>query len=95
MSPKVRLLGNWFIDAQNSAKVISESTFVNKVVFYLWNDVFKDEEKTIFKSADGNNLTYTSFFEKGTSKNLVSYILEERLKLIDVNKEETTTIVDE
>ena len=88
-------IGNWFIDAQNSGKVITESTFVNKVVFYLWNDVFKDEENTIFKSADGKNLTYTSFFENGTSNNLVSYILEERLKLIDVNKAEPTTTEEE
>mgnify|MGYP003600139096 FL=1 len=88
-------IGNWFIDAQNSGKVITESTFINKVVFYLWNDVFKDEENTIFKSADGKNLTYTSFFENGTSNNLVSYILEERLKLIDVNKAEPTTTEEE
>lgn len=88
-------IGNWFIDAQNSGKVISESTFVNKVIFYLWNDVFKDEENTIFKTADGKNLTYTSFFENGTSNNLVSYILEERLKLIDVNKAEPTTTGEE
>lgn len=88
-------IGNWFIDAQNSGKVITESTFVNKVIFYLWNDVFKDEENTVFKSADGKNLTYTSFFENGTSNNLVSYILEERLKLIDVNKAEPTTTGEE
>lgn len=88
-------IGNWFIDAQNSGKVISESTFVNKVVFYLWNDVFKDEENTIFKSADGKNLTYTSFFENGVSNNLVSYILEERLKLTDLNKAVPTTTGEE
>lgn len=88
-------IGNWFIDAQNSGKVVSESTFVNKVIFYLWNDVFKDEENTIFKSADGKNLTYTSFFENGTSNNLVSYILEERLKLADINKAEPTTTEEE
>ena len=88
-------IGNWFIDAQNSGKVITESTFVNKVVFYLWNDVFKDEENTIFKSADGKNLTYTSFFENGTSNNLVSYILEERLKLTDLNKAVPTTTDEE
>ena len=88
-------IGNWFIDAQNSGKVISESKFVNKVVFYLWNDVFKDEENTIFKSVNDKNLTYTSFFENDTSNNLVSYILEERLKLIDVNKAEPTTTDEE
>ena len=85
-------IGNWFINAQNTGKVISESTFVNKVIFYLWNDVFKDEENTIFKSEDGKNLIYTSFFENGTSNNLVSYILEQRLKLTDINKSETTII---
>ena len=88
-------IGNWFIDAQNSGKIISESTFVNKVVFYLWNDVFKDEEKTIFKAADGNNLTYTSFFENEASNNLVTYILEERLKLTDLNKSVPTTTGEE
>ena len=88
-------IGNWFIDAQNSGKVITESTFVNKVIFYLWNDVFKDEENTIFKSVDGKNLTYTSFFENGTSNNLVSYILEERLKLTDLNKAVPTTTEEE
>jgi hypothetical protein len=88
-------IGNWFIDAQNSGKVISESTFVNKVVFYLWNDVFKDEENTIFKSAEGKNLTYTSFFENGVSNNLISYILEERLKLTDLNKAEPITTNEE
>lgn len=88
-------IGNWFIDAQNSGKVITESTFVNKVIFYLWNDVFKDEENTIFKSVDGKNLTYTSFFENGTSNNLVSYILEERLKLTDLNKAVPTTTGEE
>lgn len=88
-------IGNWFIDAQNSDKVISESKFVNKVIFYLWNDVFKDEENSIFKSPEGKNLTYTSFFEDGTSNNLVSYILEERLKLISIGKTESTPTGEE
>lgn len=79
-------IGNWFINAQNSGKVISESTFVNKVIFYLWSDVFKDEENTIFKSSDGKNISYTSFFEKGVSNDLVSYILEERLNLTNINQ---------
>lgn len=88
-------IGNWFIDAQNSGKEISESTFVNKVVFYLWNDVFKDEQNSIFKSIDGINLTYTSFFEKEASTNLLSDILEKRLGLTDINKTETITTGEE
>lgn len=39
-------------DGDESKTVISLSTFVNKVLFYLWNDVFKDygfEDATLFK----------------------------------------------
>lgn len=34
---------------------IDEERFVGKVVFYLWNDVFKDEENPIFKVNEGKN----------------------------------------
>lgn len=51
-------LGYFFAKAENG--IIPADTFVSKVVFYLWNDVFKDSyDKTIFK--DG--LTFHRFFE--------------------------------
>ncbi len=74
-------IGNWFIDAQNTEKVITESTFVNKVIFYLWNDVFKDEENTIFKTKEYPKLNYGDFFETEKKLNLISSILEENLGL--------------
>ena len=79
-------IGNWFIDAQNSGKVITESTFVNKVVFYLWNDVFKDEENTIFKTKEYPKLNYGDFFETEKKVNLISSILEENLGLKILNE---------
>ncbi|MCQ2237049.1 MAG: hypothetical protein MJZ18_08675 [Bacteroidales bacterium] len=39
-------LGYFFVKAKDG--VIDADTFVNKVVFYLWNDVFKDENSDIF-----------------------------------------------
>ena len=36
---------------------ISLKSFVNKVIFYLWNDVFKDENSILFKG-----LAYEKFF---------------------------------
>ncbi|MAM29450.1 MAG: hypothetical protein CMC13_10560 [Flavobacteriaceae bacterium] len=88
-------IGNWFINAQNSKEVITEDTFVNKVIFYLWNDVFKDEENTIFKLAEDENLTYSSFFEKEAPINLLSDMLEKRLDLIDLNQSEESTTDEE
>ena len=53
-----KCLGNYFINPENDE--IKIETFVNKAIFYLWNDVFKDEieEESIFK----NKTTYEKFF---------------------------------
>lgn len=48
-----KCIGNYFIKSES--KEITLKEFVNKAIFYLWNDVFKDED-----SSD-------SIFEKGTS----------------------------
>lgn len=87
-------IGNWFINAEHTDNIISEKTFLNKVIFYLWNDVFKDEEKTIFKLNETENITYSSFFENGTL-NLVEYILETRLSVDKANVEAEPTTTDE
>lgn len=53
-----KCLGNYFIKPQTD--IIDIDTFVNKAIFYLWNDVFKDEmeENNIFL----NKTTYEDFF---------------------------------
>ena len=55
-------LGYFF--AKSIDGVVSLDTFVNKVVFYLWNVVFKDcySEYEIFKDGDGY-LMFTKFFD--------------------------------
>lgn len=42
-------LGYFFCKPQGDSKIIDAETFVGKVIFYLWNDVFKDEDADIFK----------------------------------------------
>jgi hypothetical protein len=53
-----KCLGNYFLKPENG--IIEIDTFINKAVFYLWNDVFKDEieEHNIFKE----RTTYEDFF---------------------------------
>lgn len=53
-----KCIGNYFIKSQNGT--IELETFINKAIFYLWNDVFKDEleDHSIFK----NRTTYEDFF---------------------------------
>lgn len=46
-------LGYFFCKPEEkSSTIIDKERFVGKVVFYLWNDVFKDEENAIFKVND-------------------------------------------
>jgi hypothetical protein len=53
-----KCIGNYFIKPKE--KEISLENFINKAIFYLWNDVFKDEneEDSIFDK----NTTYEDFF---------------------------------
>ena len=47
-------LGYFFCKPKTQdSKEIDAERFVGKVVFYLWNDVFKDEENAIFKVVEG------------------------------------------
>lgn len=44
--------------------IISADTFVGKVIFYLWNDVFKDQDLgSIFHNDEGKELTFNSFYD--------------------------------
>lgn len=55
-------LGYFFAKAKDGR--ISVETFVSKVIFYLWNDVFKDNETNhkAFKDSDGELLAFRKFF---------------------------------
>ena len=87
-------IGNWFIKP-NDSNAINVNSFVNKVIFYLWNDVFKDEdENNIFKVSkekalelsinNGHNIiTFEQFFENGGRNRevLLQYLFNEVLEL--------------
>lgn len=55
-------LGYFFCKANDG--VISADKFVSKVIFYLWNDVFKDSEfeGDTFKNEDGEKLSFDKFY---------------------------------
>lgn len=55
-------LGYFFCKAENG--VISAEKFVSKVIFYLWNDVFKDTEfdGDAFRDENGGKLSFDKFY---------------------------------
>lgn len=64
-------LGFFFCKATNEE--ISAEKFVGKVIFYLWNDVFKNNgfEGPIFKDVDGTELSFGKFYKSDAKGNAV------------------------
>ena len=62
-------LGYFFAKAKDNK--ITADTFVGKIIFYLWNDVFKDNETNhkAFKDEDGDMLAFHKFFHDDGSVN--------------------------
>ncbi|UFK97706.1 McrB family protein [Kaistella faecalis] len=56
-----KCIGNYFIKPDEVNK-ITIKPFINKVIFYLWNDVFKDEDNIVFEE----NISYEEFFPVNT-----------------------------
>ena len=61
-SSEDKMLGFYFCKADNDT--ITAEKFVNKVVFYLWNDVFKDYgfDDSIFNDDNNVKLTFRKFY---------------------------------
>ena len=59
-------LGYYFCKAKDG--IIDAETFVGKVIFYIWNDVFKDfaeEAGDLFKDVDNTLLSFNKFYTVG------------------------------
>ena len=71
-------LGFWFVKTEDEEGIISAEVFVSKVVFYLWNDIFKDmgrRDNNPFSIEVGEVrkiMSYNTFFELDSdTKNVV------------------------
>lgn len=70
-------LGFWFVKTPEGQDEISVSTFVSKVIFYLWNDVFKDvgpkSDNPFTISVDDKSkvMTFNSFYEVNSKGKIV------------------------
>ena len=65
-----KMLGDFFVKPHNN--VISEKQFINKVLFYLWNDVCKDGDGDIFKTEDNKDVKFSDLYDTNASVTLKS-----------------------
>ena len=91
-------LGYFFCKAQDG--VVKAETFVSKVIFYLWNDVFKDQAfgSDIFRDGE-EELTFNKFYDVNANGKAV--VKEDKVELflqnlgVDAILESNQTMVEE
>lgn len=85
-------LGYFFCKPPKESDTITEDKFVGKVLFYLWNDVFKDGDISLFKVSDEMEaeICFDAFYGNDNKVNieairtfLVSVVGEENIKTND------------
>lgn len=84
-----KMLGFYFAKAKDG--IIDADTFVGKVVFYLWNDVFKDYglPKEILNGAESKEFAFRNFFNVDGSAN--EDMVKRLLDNLGVSKDNDTT----
>lgn len=74
-SSEDKLLGDYFVNPSDG--IITDKVLLNKILFYLWNDVCKDGEGDIFKVSETEDISFSELHgENGakTLKKMMSYL---------------------
>lgn len=101
-------LGYFFAKAKDKENTITAETFVSKVIFYLYTDVFKDYgfSGDIFKGEKDEEMTFQSFYTndgKPCEDQIIRFIknviysdaLPEQLKSVEPTDDEDMNVYDE
>lgn len=70
-------LGDYFVNADRTGGVISADTLLNKILFYIWNDVCKDDPDQIFQWMDDKqqkSIKFSDFFGTDRDKKLQGFM---------------------
>ena len=84
-------MGYWFVKPQSNDREITAKQFVGKVLFYLWNDVYKDYfdmSQCIFKikNEDGTDekKPFTYFFGSEADKRIQAFMAYNKIPFITI-----------
>ena len=84
-----KMLGDFFVKPYDG--IITEKLLLNKVLFYLWNDVCKDGDGDIFKTEDNKDVKFSDLYgENGTVMllSMMKHLNVELLSESDVDVED-------
>lgn len=82
-SSEDKMLGDYFVNPSDGT--ITEKMLLNKILFYLWNDVCKDEEGDIFKISETEAVSFSELYGNGGAQKLIAM-----MEYLDVSKFENS-----
>ena len=92
-SSEDKTLGDYFVKPCNN--VISEKQFINKVLFYLWNDVCKDGDGDIFRTEDNKDVKFSDMYNDSGTVILISMMKYLGVSFVSEIIEDTENNTDE
>ena len=88
-----KMLGDYFVKPCNN--VITEKQFINKVLFYLWNDVCKDGDGDIFRTEDNKDVKFSDMYNDNGTVILISMMKYLGVSFVSEIIEDTENNTDE
>ena len=80
-----KMLGDYFVNPADG--VITDKVLLNKILFYLWNDVCKDGEGDIFKVSETEDVSFSELYGDGGKQKIISMMDYLRISKIENNTE--------
>lgn len=68
-SSEDKMLGDYFVNPSDG--IITDKVLLNKILFYLWNDVCKDGEGDIFKISETEDVSFSELYGENGTKTLM------------------------
>lgn len=75
-----KMLGDFFVKPYDG--IITEKLLLNKVLFYLWNDVCKDGDGDIFKTEDNKDVKFSDLYGENGTTMLLSMMKHLKVELL-------------
>ncbi len=81
-----KMLGDFFVKPYDG--IITEKLLLNKVLFYLWNDVCKDGDGDIFKTEDNKDVKFSDLYGENGTAILLSMMKHLKVELLSESDDE-------
>ena len=84
-----KMLGDYFVNPADG--IITEKMLLNKILFYLWNDVCKDGEGDIFRTSATDEVSFSELHDNGGADKLIAMMAYLGIPELDYREENADT----